>query len=120
LPDSQTETQPQIPNGPSEIDRVNFTKTIHRLVAAEFLGTCPKGIQVNHKDGDRLNNHASNLEYVTPSENTRHSVVAGLLTRNPFVLAALGTSTPMKHRKTPKEFDFFSPRLAAVTQRMLG
>ena len=47
---------------------------MHRLVAATFLGqpNLPT-LQVNHKDGDRLNNHVRNLEYVTPSENARHS-----------------------------------------------
>lgn len=47
--------------------------SVHRLVAAAFLGPCPDGMQVNHKDLNRANNHVSNLEYLTISENVRHS-----------------------------------------------
>ena len=43
--------------------------SIHRLVADAFLGDCPKGYQVNHIDEDKLNNRATNLEYVSPKQN---------------------------------------------------
>lgn len=47
---------------------------VHRLVAQAFLGPPPPGKQVNHKDGDRENARVDNLEYITPSENARHSL----------------------------------------------
>lgn len=47
---------------------------VSRLVAAGFLGPCPEGQEVNHKDGRTANNHVTNLEYVTPSGNVRHSL----------------------------------------------
>ena len=46
---------------------------IHRLVAEHFIGPCPElGMVVNHIDGDPFNNHVSNLEWATVSENNEH------------------------------------------------
>lgn len=54
-------------------------RNLHRLVTAAFLGPCPAGLQVNHKDGDKNNNALENLEYVTQSENTKHAYRLHLL-----------------------------------------
>ena len=51
---------------------------VHRLVAAAFIGPCPTGEEINHKDGKKTNNDISNLQYVTPIENRRHAVRNGL------------------------------------------
>jgi hypothetical protein len=47
--------------------------TVHILVALLFIGPRPKGLVINHKDGDKLNNIPENLEYVTVAENNRHA-----------------------------------------------
>jgi hypothetical protein len=47
-------------------------RKVHVIVALAFLGPRPPGLQVNHMDGNKLNNRASNLEYVTLQENMRH------------------------------------------------
>lgn len=47
-------------------------KKIHRLVAEAFIGYCPKGYQVNHKDENKTNNRIENLEYVTAKQNVNH------------------------------------------------
>lgn len=44
-------------------------RLVHRLVAREFCEGYAEGLVVNHKDADRLNNHADNLEWVTAQEN---------------------------------------------------
>lgn len=56
---------------------------IHKLVAGAFLGERPVNHEINHKDGLKHNNYASNLEYVTRSENTRHAYHTGLI-KKPF------------------------------------
>lgn len=54
------------------------TKIVHRLVAQAFLAPDPTRPEVNHIDGVKTNNHASNLEWVTSLENQRHAVAIGL------------------------------------------
>lgn len=51
----------------------------HRLIAAAFLENSENKLEVNHKDGCKLNNHVSNLEWVTRSENTQHAARTGLV-----------------------------------------
>lgn len=46
---------------------------LHRLVAQAFLPNPNNLPEVNHKDGNPLNNHVANLEWVTGSQNQYHS-----------------------------------------------
>ena len=54
------------------------TWKIHSLVAHAFLGRQLAGMDVNHIDGNKLNNCVENLEYCTRSENVLHAVRMGL------------------------------------------
>lgn len=53
----------------------NFS--IHRLVAQAFIPNPKNKPYVNHIDGDTHNNHVSNLEWVTQSENINHAIKIG-------------------------------------------
>lgn len=46
---------------------------VHHIVMLAFVGVCPEGYEVNHKNGVKSDNRLINLEYVTPSENCLHS-----------------------------------------------
>lgn len=53
--------------------------SVHRLVALTYLGPAtPEKPWVNHKDGNKLTNHYSNLEWTSISQNIQHAVDTGL------------------------------------------
>jgi collagenase-like PrtC family protease len=50
----------------------------HRMVAETYLDRLDGKNEVNHKDGNKLNNSIENLEWVSSGENKRHSIDTGL------------------------------------------
>ena len=60
-------------------------RMIHRLVAESFIPNPHDLPEVNHIDGNKLNNSASNLEWVTRKQNARHAVRHGLMCRGESV-----------------------------------
>lgn len=57
----------------------SYTRQLHRLVALTFIDNPLQLETVNHKDGNKENNAASNLEWMTVLDNVRHAWKTGLV-----------------------------------------
>jgi len=65
-------------NGYMTVTLNNTKFYVHRLVAQTYIDKPEGKNDVNHKDGDKSNNSAKNLEWVSKSENIRHAYDSGL------------------------------------------
>lgn len=67
----------QIKNGYLTVTLCEYGKPkkfyVHRLVAKAFVPNKSNRPHINHKDGNKSNNHYKNLEWCTQKENNRHS-----------------------------------------------
>ena len=59
-------------------DGIRKTVRRHRLVAEAFIPNPDGKPEINHLDGNKINNHVDNLEWATHRENTDHAWVTGL------------------------------------------
>lgn len=77
------------------LGRVHKHYTMHRLVALYFIDNPLNKKEINHIDGNKLNNNVNNLEWVTSSENKHHAIKLGLRKYNlPTLGKKLSNKTP--------------------------
>lgn len=57
---------------------ISRTLKLHRIVAAAFVSNPNNYPEINHKDGVKANNKATNLEWTTRSKNIQHAFDTGL------------------------------------------
>lgn len=69
--------QVSVPNGEKG---KTVKRKVHRLVAQTYIPNPENKREVNHIDGDKTNNHVSNLEWATSQENKQHAWENGLYT----------------------------------------
>ena len=76
---------------------------VHRLVALCFIPNPENKPEINHIDGHPLNNHVSNLEWCTRSENVQHAFDTGLMPQGEDNLKALLSNEQVRYiRENPK------------------
>ena len=80
---------------------------LHRLIAECFIPNPENLPHINHKDGNRLNNHVDNLEWCTGKHNSKHSYELGLKVYN---FPTLGKKLPKRgNGKETKYFGICNP-----------
>lgn len=98
------------------VDGKRMTIGLHRLLALKYIPNPDNKPDVNHIDGNKLNNSLDNLEWATRSENIRHSYKLGRksvekVERNREILSLY--TDGMTHREIAKMYGISQP---AVTQ----
>ena len=95
------------------------TTMLHRMLAECFIPNPNNYPQINHKDGNKLNNELNNLEWCTPSYNVQHAWDTGLATTAEKPVVCLDTGVVYKSaRYAADTLNYKSP--SAITACCLG
>ena len=79
-----------------------FRISLHRLVAELYCEGYSPDLDVNHKDGNKLNNHYTNLEWCTRSENCQHAYDNNLSKRRTGHTTSVGSKNAMSRLNETK------------------
>lgn len=105
---------------------------IHHLVLEAFVNPRPEGKQCNHKDGNKSNNYFENLEWVTASENMKHSYdvlghigakgkksgMAKLTTENIYRIRELFATGKYTQKQIAQRFNVVRQTISSVVNRI--
>ncbi len=75
------------------------SKYLHRILAEAFIPNPDDKPEINHIDGNKLNNSISNLEFVTHAENMQHAYKMGLIVKKLKAVIDLCTGMVFKSSK---------------------
>lgn len=79
---------------------------VHRVVAWTYLPEPPSDLyQINHKDGNKSNNHVSNIEWCTGSENMVHAWKTGLVKMTPAMVNQRRANAAKMRKTLPPRSD---------------
>lgn len=87
---------------------------VHRLVAEAFIPNYEKKPEVNHIDGNKMNNAVDNLEWVTRAENQKHAVDNGLQPKPAKTYQGKFTAEQREEIKRLWDSGMFSRRQLAI------
>lgn len=89
-----------------------ISAALHILLAHAFIGKRPSGLFVCHNDGNKLNNHLSNLRYDTPKSNTQDRLVHGTM--------LFGEECPNSRLKESQIIDIFRYKKDGLTHKEMA
>lgn len=75
-------------------------RLLHRIVAKAFCEPKDGADEVNHINGNKLDNRAENLEWVTRAENLQHAYETGLMPNNAVPKAVIATNMDTGEKMT--------------------
>lgn len=105
-------------------NNVGYHKYVHRLVAEAFIPNPDNLLEVNHIDGNRLNNHVSNLEWCSRTGNAQHAVDTGLRTytnrldRETFIKCLYEVINGKSYAELTKEVPYKVPFLSTKVKKL--